>query len=370
MTATTTVRANLALQGGLQLQEAADFPGNAKAGATCFLGGVLYVRGDVGGRLAWFPVNAPQRRYVHAQGASGRVWEVNHGLSGDSVAVLAYDPDGNVLPATVVNSGGMASVDVGSPRTGYAVAFGLAFATPDQGAKADSAVQPGDLADYATSQNASLEKYISLNDFDDGPSARSGFRTYVRDGVWHFNGDTNAPGDIGIAIGGNAVWHAGNDGKGSGLDADLLDGKHASEFSSAGHKHAASEITGLGDAATMSAASIRSGTTKQDVGLPNVKDVSFNWNWGTTPTHFWGSEGSSTDQYVYAPEAVKAGLGLSKVRNVASYSREEADSNFSRADHNHDGHHAKKAEFEEALVRLTEAFNRGADDVANTVIND
>ena len=31
-------------------------------------------------------------------------------------------------------------------------------------------------------------------------------------------------------IAGNKVWHAGNDGTGSGLDADLLDGKHASEL--------------------------------------------------------------------------------------------------------------------------------------------
>lgn len=33
-----------------------------------------------------------------------------------------------------------------------------------------------------------------------------------------------------LEIGGNKVWHAGNDGTGSGLDADLLDGKHASGF--------------------------------------------------------------------------------------------------------------------------------------------
>lgn len=31
-------------------------------------------------------------------------------------------------------------------------------------------------------------------------------------------------------IAGNTVWHAGNDGSGSGLDADKLDGKHASDF--------------------------------------------------------------------------------------------------------------------------------------------
>jgi len=42
---------------------------------------------------------------------------------------------------------------------------------------------------------------------------------------------------------GNAMWHAGNDGSGSGLDADLLDGQHASAFASSSHTHAASDIT-------------------------------------------------------------------------------------------------------------------------------
>jgi hypothetical protein len=36
-----------------------------------------------------------------------------------------------------------------------------------------------------------------------------------------------------VQIEGNTVWHAGNDGSGSGLDADLLDGKHASDFAKA-----------------------------------------------------------------------------------------------------------------------------------------
>ena len=35
----------------------------------------------------------------------------------------------------------------------------------------------------------------------------------------------------------NLVWHAGNDGSGSGLDADLLDGKHASAFATSDHNH-------------------------------------------------------------------------------------------------------------------------------------
>lgn len=35
----------------------------------------------------------------------------------------------------------------------------------------------------------------------------------------------------------NIIWHSGNDGSGSGLDADLLDGYHASNFALSGHNH-------------------------------------------------------------------------------------------------------------------------------------
>ena len=36
---------------------------------------------------------------------------------------------------------------------------------------------------------------------------------------------------------GHKVWHEGNDGTGSGLDADTVDGKHASDFATATHNH-------------------------------------------------------------------------------------------------------------------------------------
>lgn len=36
-----------------------------------------------------------------------------------------------------------------------------------------------------------------------------------------------------MQVGGNKVWHSGNDGSGSGLDADLLDGQHGSYYRSA-----------------------------------------------------------------------------------------------------------------------------------------
>lgn len=41
-----------------------------------------------------------------------------------------------------------------------------------------------------------------------------------------------------LTIGGNQVWHAGNDGAGSGLDADLLDGQHGSYYQNADNLNA------------------------------------------------------------------------------------------------------------------------------------
>ena len=41
-------------------------------------------------------------------------------------------------------------------------------------------------------------------------------------------------GSNGLKYENNTIWHAGNDGSGSGLDADLLDGQHASAFAPAG----------------------------------------------------------------------------------------------------------------------------------------
>lgn len=41
-------------------------------------------------------------------------------------------------------------------------------------------------------------------------------------------------------------WHEGNMGSGSGMDADLLDGQHASAFAATSHTHTESDITDLG----------------------------------------------------------------------------------------------------------------------------
>ncbi|MGB2121631.1 MAG: hypothetical protein ACPH17_08400, partial [Candidatus Poseidoniaceae archaeon] len=56
-------------------------------------------------------------------------------------------------------------------------------------------------------------------------------------GSW-INSVLNVTGNI--TKSGNTVWHAGNDGSGSGLDADTVDGQHASAFATS-----LSNVTGL-----------------------------------------------------------------------------------------------------------------------------
>jgi hypothetical protein len=46
------------------------------------------------------------------------------------------------------------------------------------------------------------------------------------------------------------LWTAGNDGSGSGLDADLLDGQHASSFAAASHNHDSTYVNVTGDTMT------------------------------------------------------------------------------------------------------------------------
>lgn len=175
--ANTHVRTNLNLKGGLRLNESAHFPAGALPGQTCFKAGVLYVRGEISGVRAWFPINAPQGHYVHAQGAPAQVWEVNHGFTGENVAVLAYANNGDAIPATIVLSDGMAAVDVGSSLTGYVVVFGLAFASAshdhDQRYYTQSQVNEAlseKLGSTATADNANklggkpASDYLTVND--------------------------------------------------------------------------------------------------------------------------------------------------------------------------------------------------------------
>lgn len=75
---------------------------------------------------------------------------------------------------------------------------------------------------YSTGNAYYTEYAVSTRSSSDAGLTR---RIYVTDGRVLVLENLN-----GFTYNGNAVWHAGNDGSGSGLDADLLDGLHASSF--------------------------------------------------------------------------------------------------------------------------------------------
>ena len=85
------------------------------------------------------------------------------------------------------------------------------------------------------SDSASI--HLGIGDSD------TGFK-WISDGVCQIYADNAVVGQwtsggmnwfINPTVNGNKVWNAGNDGSGSGLDADTLDGEHASSFVRAGH---------------------------------------------------------------------------------------------------------------------------------------
>ncbi|MGL5022249.1 MAG: tail fiber domain-containing protein [Cetobacterium sp.] len=58
------------------------------------------------------------------------------------------------------------------------------------------------------------------------------------------------------------------------------------------------------------------GTTKGDLGIGNVTNVALNWAWGTAnPTHIWGSQGDSSQSFVYNGSQLKYFIGLNNVNN-------------------------------------------------------
>ena len=78
-------------------------------------------------------------------------------------------------------------------------------------------------------QSLGSEYMILSQDTHTYISASTGSNVYIRGGG---NSQTNEViiSTSGTTIGGNTVFHAGNDGSGSGLDADLLDGQHGSYY--------------------------------------------------------------------------------------------------------------------------------------------
>jgi len=66
------------------------------------------------------------------------------------------------------------------------------------------------------------------------------------------------------------IWTAGNDGPSSGLNADLLDGEHASAFADAVHIHSAADITSGTLAIARGGTGQTDGTARNITGRPGV----------------------------------------------------------------------------------------------------
>lgn len=72
---------------------------------------------------------------------------------------------------------------------------------------------------------------MDLGDYQYYDKAANTFGFVISDSLKAYVGaDGYVNAVVGFKAAGNIVWHAGNDGSGSGLDADLLDGFHASSF--------------------------------------------------------------------------------------------------------------------------------------------
>ncbi|WP_269519459.1 tail fiber domain-containing protein [Alteromonas sp. BMJM2] len=130
--------------------------------------------------------------------------------------------------------------------------------------------------------------------------SEQGFNQYVR--TLNFNiafDDTGAPDDSEVTYWVNFSSMSSNFPSGSEASFSV------SEDGDGGASFSWGSVTGKPETATR-------WPTKSEVGLSNVNNVGLNWQWGTgTISHIWGSQGSSTESYVYTPDDLRNAMDLS-----------------------------------------------------------
>ena len=115
----------------------------------------------------------------------------------------------------VTNLGSYVSNATGATADANAVAITLEKKNPTTGTADSSAIT----IDKATTSKAGVMSAADKTKLD-------GLSNYDDSTIWEIANNL-AVGENRFLYKGNKVWHAGNDGSGSGLDADLLDGYHA-----------------------------------------------------------------------------------------------------------------------------------------------
>jgi len=169
--------------------------------------------------------------------ASGYVATIGGGAGNLITATAAYGTIGGGQSNTA--SGSNATIGGGSSNTANAW-----YATVGGGwsntASGYAAVVPGGVKNTAEGNYSFAAGYrakanhpgafvwADSTDADFASTANNQFAVRATGGVSFTTGSNTD-----FLVNGNTVWHAGNDGSGSGLDADTVDGYHASAFASA-----------------------------------------------------------------------------------------------------------------------------------------
>lgn len=183
--------------------------------------------------------------------ADGQAWDLMAGLHNVSQSNFSlFCATSNVIAMTVT-SGGAVGIGTNAPSTRLHVKSGSGqFATFESTSTRGSGNSYFGISDAAGRKaffgyGASADNLHIMNEVagELGFGTNGTFRWTI-DQTGNFKPLVSDTYDIGssgarvrsgyfstsVSIAGSAAWHAGNDGSGSGLDADLLDGLHASYF--------------------------------------------------------------------------------------------------------------------------------------------
>ena len=136
------------------------------------------------------------------------------------------------------NDGSGSGLDADTLDGNHASAFALAHSHP---------YLRSDIVDTLcdTSSSGTL---MSRNGFSDFIGYNPSYGSYIGGGAGNASNYIYSGGYISKG-GVHTLWHSGNDGSGSGLDADLLDGQHGSYYAPASHSHSltlSGDVSGSG----------------------------------------------------------------------------------------------------------------------------
>ena len=95
------------------------------------------------------------------------------------------------------------------------------------------------------------------------------------------------------------IWTSGNDGSGSGLDADLLDGNHASAFANASHSHTLTlngDVSGSGSVSGTITVTVND-NSHNHTSVPSISSTSPGSSYDNS-LQYWQTSGQGT---AYAP---------------------------------------------------------------------